>query len=156
MATDVVTEELVRAFTQEDAYPMSFATIQRLVTPTPTAAAATAQNSDKAPSLRSISPPPGLEMRDCVIWYIGEEGRGMTNLQMQHADASVSCLLCWAFGTADTLSRSTPTRPHPAPPNPSLHPDTSSAASYRSTTPSHPPSLASSCIPSACIRLNLS
>lgn len=28
-------------------------------------------------------------MSDCVIWYIGEEGRGLMNIQMQNADAAV-------------------------------------------------------------------
>jgi hypothetical protein len=39
-----------------------------------------------------------MTMSDCMIWYIGEEGRGLMNIQMQNADAAVNC-------SADIASR---------------------------------------------------
>lgn len=65
--------------------PTSFAHIRR-----PTAQAPTQRSADKAPALRSIEAPEGLDMQDCVIWYLGEEGRSSLNLQMTHAGNPVS------------------------------------------------------------------
>jgi diphthamide biosynthesis protein 2 len=39
--------------------------------------------------LRTVAPPEGMSMADCALWFIGEEGRGLMNLQMQNADSSV-------------------------------------------------------------------
>lgn len=44
----------------------------------------------KAPALRTIQPPEDIAMEDCVIWYIGEEGRSLVNMQMTHANLPVS------------------------------------------------------------------
>lgn len=39
----------------------------------------------KAPALRSIDPPAGFALDDCILWYIGDEGRSLLNVQMTHA-----------------------------------------------------------------------
>ena len=43
----------------------------------------------KAPALRSIDPPAGVDKKDCIIFYIGEHTRSILNLQMTHAANSV-------------------------------------------------------------------
>lgn len=48
-----------------------------------------ASNQSKAPALRVIEPPAGLGIERCMIWYIGQEGRALLNLQMAHADTPV-------------------------------------------------------------------
>ncbi|OCF42114.1 diphthamide biosynthesis protein 2 [Kwoniella heveanensis CBS 569] len=68
-------------------YPISFATIQKPPTsPVDTTTGSQESGKGKSPALRSIEPPSGLEMSDCVLWYIGEEGRSCMNLQMTHAN----------------------------------------------------------------------
>lgn len=47
--------------------------------PTPSA------SKGKAPALRQLDPPSGLAMSDCVLYYLGPEGRSLLNLQMNHA-----------------------------------------------------------------------
>ena len=66
--------------------PISFANIHR---PTLKSATALQRDNGKAPALRSILPPAGIELRDCTIWYLGEEGRALINLQMTNAGNSV-------------------------------------------------------------------
>lgn len=84
VAYDWHAEDIVREFTAAVDVPISFATISRPSTlPKPDAPDADAKG--KAPALRSIQPPAGVEMTDAVIWYIGEEGRSLLNLQMTHA-----------------------------------------------------------------------
>lgn len=41
-------------------------------------------------SLRTYNFPEGVGMKDCVIFYIGEEGRGMINLAMENSMNEVS------------------------------------------------------------------
>ena len=70
----------METFTSRCPIPISFATIHRpALTPVPS------PENEKAPALRSIEQPNGVEMKDCTIWYLGEEGRGLVNLQMTHA-----------------------------------------------------------------------
>lgn len=72
------TDRIVEAFSARCHLPISFATIHRpALRPTP--------RSEKSPALRSITAPSGFEMSQCAIWYIGEQGRGLVNLQMTHA-----------------------------------------------------------------------
>ncbi|WVF70225.1 diphthamide biosynthesis protein 2 [Kwoniella sp. CBS 6097] len=84
VAYDWLADEIKSTFSKASTRPISFATIQKpLTTPTP---AASTEGKGKSPALRAIEPPSGLEMGDCVLWYIGEEGRSCMNLQMTHAN----------------------------------------------------------------------
>jgi hypothetical protein len=47
------------------------------------------QTSQQPESLRSIVFPDGVKMQDCTIFYVGEEGRGLVNLMMEHAENRV-------------------------------------------------------------------
>ncbi|KGB79085.1 diphthamide biosynthesis protein 2 [Cryptococcus deuterogattii R265] len=70
-------------FSQDLSVPISFAFIQKpIVAPQKVLK----NGKGKTPALRSVEPPQGLEMDDCVLWYIGEEGRSCMNLQMTHAN----------------------------------------------------------------------
>jgi diphthamide biosynthesis protein 2 len=84
-------EEIVSKLSSSIPHPVSFANIRRPST-TPSDRA-----SEKAPALRSLEPPEGLGAGDCVIWYIGDEGRSSLNLQMIHA-ANPVCSLSIGFG----------------------------------------------------------
>lgn len=79
-------DEIEKVFGAKANFPISFAHIR---SHTVTDASSSSRQADKAPSLRSIEPPTGLMERDCAIWYIGEEGRALLNLQMNHADCPV-------------------------------------------------------------------
>ncbi|KAL1408870.1 Diphthamide biosynthesis protein 2 [Vanrija albida] len=85
VAYDWHAEDIVREFQAAVDVPISFATIRRPSTLPKTEGVDTADAKGKAPALRSIQPPAGVEMADSVIWYIGEEGRSLLNLQMTHA-----------------------------------------------------------------------
>lgn len=74
-------------FSQDLSVPISFAFIQK---PVVAPQKVLKDGKSKTPALRSIEPPQGLGMNDCVLWYIGEEGRSCMNLQMTHANNPVS------------------------------------------------------------------
>ena len=82
----LVLDDITKTFPSKVSHPMSFATIRRPGPPLPLSQV----GKEKAPALRSIVPPDGLDISDCVIWYIGEEGRALLNLQMTHAANAVS------------------------------------------------------------------
>lgn len=65
--------------------PISFAHIRRpqIVKSTDTS------NKGKGPALRSIEPPSDYKLDNCVIWYLGDEGRSLLNVQMTHANNQV-------------------------------------------------------------------
>ncbi|WVQ97669.1 diphthamide biosynthesis protein 2 [Kwoniella sp. CBS 9459] len=84
VAYDWLADEIKNTFSAVANYPISFATIQK--PPTSPVTAASTEGKGKSPALRSIEPPTGLDMSDCVLWYIGEEGRSCMNLQMTHAN----------------------------------------------------------------------
>jgi diphthamide biosynthesis protein 2 len=73
-------EEIISKLSSDIPHPISFANIRR-----PSTTAISDRASEKAPALRSLEPPEGLGAGDCVIWYIGDEGRSSLNLQMTHA-----------------------------------------------------------------------
>ncbi|KAL7419521.1 Diphthamide biosynthesis protein 2 [Cryptotrichosporon argae] len=82
VAHDWLADEITSTFAKRCPLPISFATVQR---PSVRRLAA-ADDKGKAPAaLRAIAPPKGLELSDCAIWYLGEEGRSLLNLQMTHA-----------------------------------------------------------------------
>ena len=90
--------EIATSFTDLIDVPFSFASIAHDhhstadVAPVQPEESMTPRQRAKSPEtgqLRTISPPEGLAMSDCVLWYIGEEGRGLMNLQMQNADSAV-------------------------------------------------------------------
>jgi len=80
-------EEILSKLSSSIPHPISFANIRR-----PSTNATSDRASGKAPALRSLEPPEGLDAGDCVIWYIGDEGRSSLNLQMTHAANPVCCL----------------------------------------------------------------
>lgn len=82
----IFSDEIVKTFTAGSNLPTSFAVIK----PNTSEASPTTRREEKRPALRSIEPPTGLKMKDCAIWYLGEEGRGLLNIQMTHADCPVS------------------------------------------------------------------
>jgi diphthamide biosynthesis protein 2 len=73
-------EEIISKLSSDIPHPISFANIRR-----PSTTSISDRASEKAPTLRSLEPPEGLGAGDCVIWYIGGEGRSSLNLQMTHA-----------------------------------------------------------------------
>ena len=73
-------EEIISRLSSSTPHPLSFANIRR-----PSTTKISDRASEKAPALRSLEPPEGLDAGDCVIWYIGDEGRSSLNLQMTHA-----------------------------------------------------------------------
>jgi hypothetical protein len=83
-----VVEDIISTLGKSTPYPTSFATIHR---PTASGSSTTYRAAEKAPALRSLTPPGGVEEGECVIWYLGEEGRSSLNLQMTHA-ANPVCL----------------------------------------------------------------
>lgn len=94
----ICTGEIATSFIDLPDVPFSFASIAHDHHSTPDVAPVQPKESmtprQRAKSsergqLRTISPPEGLAMSDCVLWYIGEEGRGLMNLQMQNADSAV-------------------------------------------------------------------
>lgn len=95
---------------------MAFAVIRQPATAAAAAAAAGVDGKPptqgKAPALRVIEPPAGLGMERCMIWYIGQEGRALLNLQMTHADTPVCpSPLCRLSELTERRSLSTPLRP---------------------------------------------
>lgn len=80
-------EEIISKLSSAVPHLISFANIRR-----PSTNAISDRASGKAPALRSLEPPEGLDAGDCVIWYIGDEGRSSLNLQMTHAANPVCCL----------------------------------------------------------------
>ncbi|KAK8866169.1 diphthamide biosynthesis protein 2 [Kwoniella newhampshirensis] len=82
VAYDWLADRITETFTRLSTLPIAFAAIQR---PSTIPADTAEKGKGKAPALRSIEPPKGLEMSDCILWYIGEEGRASMNLQMTHA-----------------------------------------------------------------------
>lgn len=81
-------EDIISTLGKSTPHPTSFATIHR---PTASGSSPTDRVAEKAPALRSLTPPDGVEEGECVIWYLGEEGRSSLNLQMTHA-ANPVCL----------------------------------------------------------------
>ncbi|KAK4689482.1 diphthamide biosynthesis protein 2, partial [Tremellales sp. Uapishka_1] len=81
VAFDWVADEIIKTFTAGLALPVSFAAIQR---PKFSSVSLSDREREKSPALRSIVPPPGVEVGECIIWYLGEEGRGLLNIQMTH------------------------------------------------------------------------
>ncbi|WWD17624.1 diphthamide biosynthesis protein 2 [Kwoniella shandongensis] len=79
VAYDWIADHITETFSKVATVPIAFAAIQRPST------APVDKGKGKSPALRSIDPPAGVEMGDCVLWYIGEEGRACMNLQMTHA-----------------------------------------------------------------------
>jgi diphthamide biosynthesis protein 2 len=73
-------EEIISKLSSDIPHPISFANIHR-----PSTTTVSDRASEKAPALRPLEPPEGLDAGDCVIWYIGDEGRSSLNLQMTHA-----------------------------------------------------------------------
>nr|XP_018267417.1 diphthamide biosynthesis protein 2 [Kwoniella dejecticola CBS 10117]OBR89575.1 diphthamide biosynthesis protein 2 [Kwoniella dejecticola CBS 10117] len=82
VAFDWLADQIKEKFTQSLPCPVNFATIQKPSTSSDKAV----DVKGKAPALRTIDPPEGLRLDDCVLWYIGEEGRSSINLQMTHAN----------------------------------------------------------------------
>ncbi|ODN78024.1 diphthamide biosynthesis protein 2, variant [Cryptococcus amylolentus CBS 6039] len=80
VAYDWLASSIAETFTKESTIPITFAHINK-----PTAAPPKTDEKGKAPALRSVEPPEGLALTDCILWYIGEEGRSSMNLQMTHA-----------------------------------------------------------------------
>ncbi|WRT64437.1 diphthamide biosynthesis protein 2 [Kwoniella shivajii] len=85
VAFDWLADEIRKVFTESCAFPLSFATIQRPAT----SSELDGKDKGKSPALRSIEPPVGVELNNCRMWYIGEEGRSSINLQMTHANNSL-------------------------------------------------------------------
>lgn len=56
---------------------------------TPAPALRPISGSKAAPALRAVLPPPGVDIADCAIWYLGPDGRSLLNLQMTHANHTV-------------------------------------------------------------------
>ncbi|WVR06104.1 diphthamide biosynthesis protein 2 [Kwoniella sp. DSM 27419] len=81
VAYDWLADDVRSTFSAACSAPISFAAIQK----PPTSRAGSPGEKGKAPALRAIETPEGLDMADCVLWYIGEEGRSCMNLQMTHA-----------------------------------------------------------------------
>lgn len=81
------TDDIRDTFSQDSTIQISFASIQK---PTLASQKGLKDVKGKTPALRSVEPPQGLGMNDCVLWYIGEEGRSCMNLQMTHANNPVS------------------------------------------------------------------
>ncbi|WVQ82524.1 diphthamide biosynthesis protein 2 [Cryptococcus sp. DSM 104549] len=79
---DWLAADIDDVFTKACHLPVSFATIQR---PSTAPMDPSEKGKGKAPALRAIEAPSGVDMADCVLWYIGEEGRSCMNLQMTHA-----------------------------------------------------------------------
>ncbi|RSH92034.1 Diphthamide biosynthesis protein 2 [Saitozyma podzolica] len=79
--------DIIETFSSACPWPVSFATIRR---PPASSSASTSappaapseRAQEKAPALRSVEPPEGLIMEECAVWYLGEEGRALLNLQM--------------------------------------------------------------------------
>ncbi|ORY23373.1 putative peptidyl-diphthamide biosynthesis [Naematelia encephala] len=83
VSLDWLADEIHKTFTERCSFPISFASIQRpSLKPGPPTVEG---EKGKSPALRSIEPPHGLDISDCVILYLGEEGRSLLNLQMTHA-----------------------------------------------------------------------
>jgi diphthamide biosynthesis protein 2 len=81
--------EIVEMFIISSNLPISFATIQK-----PSAIhKEDVGDKGKSPALRLIEPPEGVELKECLIWYLGEEGRSLLNLQMTHAGNPVCPVL---------------------------------------------------------------
>ncbi|RXK39729.1 diphthamide biosynthesis protein 2 [Tremella mesenterica] len=83
---DWLAESIVQVFTTRMSGPVSFSFIQKPVFDTERVSS---RRTGKAPALRLIEPPPGTPREECVIFYIGQEGRSLVNLQMTNADCSV-------------------------------------------------------------------
>ncbi|BEI81471.1 hypothetical protein CcaverHIS002_0206310 [Cutaneotrichosporon cavernicola] len=64
-------------------------------------------SKDKAPALRRLTPPPGVDMASTVLLYLGSEGRSLLNLQMNHATNPVYAFNadCGAWAVHPTSSR---------------------------------------------------
>ncbi|WWC86502.1 diphthamide biosynthesis protein 2 [Kwoniella dendrophila CBS 6074] len=86
VAFDWLVDQIRETFSQICSHPINFATIQRPTSTSVQQADQSEKSKGKVPALRSIEPPPGLDLDDCVLWYIGEEGRSSINLQMTHAN----------------------------------------------------------------------
>jgi len=86
--TDEMLDDIITSFSKEvGEIPISFATIHKpaLLSNNKGVDLDSADAKGKSAALRAIDPPNGLELRDCVIWYLGEEGRSLLNIQMTHA-----------------------------------------------------------------------
>ena len=81
-------DEIISKLSSSIPHPISFANIRR-----PSTTAVSDRASEKAPAIRSLEPPEGLDAADCVIWYLGDEGRSSLNLQMTHAANPVRSFL---------------------------------------------------------------
>nr|XP_019049513.1 diphthamide biosynthesis protein 2 [Kwoniella bestiolae CBS 10118]OCF28443.1 diphthamide biosynthesis protein 2 [Kwoniella bestiolae CBS 10118] len=91
VAFDWLADEIQSTFNKTITHPINFAKIQKPPTsssPSPSSSVETAngKGKGKAPALRSIEPPAEMDMSDCTLWYIGEEGRSSINLQMSYAN----------------------------------------------------------------------
>jgi len=80
-------EDLKTQFEALEMLPLNFSTIQR---PSVRRGSGPPEVTGKSPALRLIEPPSSVEKEDCLIWYIGEDGRGLLNLQMTNAGVPVS------------------------------------------------------------------
>lgn len=90
MYADDCLDDITNTLSSAIPFPISFAIIHRPSVPAATSTRApTVRAAEKAPALRSLAAPEGLEESDCVIWYLGEEGRSSLNLQMTHASNPV-------------------------------------------------------------------
>ncbi len=59
----------------------------------------------KAPALRRLAPPPGVDMAATVLLYLGPEGRSLLNLQMNHATNPVYAYADRAWAVHPASSR---------------------------------------------------
>jgi diphthamide biosynthesis protein 2 len=90
-------DDSIETFSSACPWPVSFATIRR---PPASSSASTSappaapseRAQEKAPALRSVEPPEGLIMEECAVWYLGEEGRALLNLQMANGLSPVSAV----------------------------------------------------------------
>lgn len=74
----------------------SVSSVSRPSEPTPSQIDELDSNSP-LPSLRDYRLAAGLSIRDCIIFYIGEETRGMVNMMMENAGNEVSLLMGCQF-----------------------------------------------------------
>ncbi|GFZ46057.1 Diphthamide biosynthesis protein 2 [Saitozyma sp. JCM 24511] len=94
VAIDWVSDDIIDTFSSTCPWPVSFATIRRppvsaLASASAPPAPPSERAQEKAPALRSVEPPEGLSMEECAVWYLGEEGRALLNLQMANGSSPI-------------------------------------------------------------------
>ncbi|WVN89172.1 diphthamide biosynthesis protein 2 [Cryptococcus depauperatus CBS 7841] len=81
VAYDWLANDIQEIFSKACPLPINFASIHTV----PTTLSSPSEKG-KTPTLRAIDPPKSIPMNECVLWYIGEEGRSCMNIQMTHAN----------------------------------------------------------------------